>query len=1532
MTVPVGETTNPTAILLDPRGYRISSANVTFAVTPSPDDTGTVDFTGGATVQTAPDGTAWTTVTATSVGKISYAPNFVDTFATSVASGSGLRVTIDAVDPQNVQRIPRYQAVAWQPFAVAGFNVDGAARLSTGKYQHLPIEKAHTRRQAVGTVSVPGVAGPEVKLRSGAAMPRSIVSRPTDRVALAGAAGPEVVDASTAVPLPEPKARLVASTQSLTSCGDAKVVQENVPAGTVLHPPYTVTLTDNTPPTGGTGANGVVGADGIHGHRVGKTISLQLDIKDANGAAPTYPVLVQLNSVGVRHGAIILGPDGEAVTCPSASLVWRPTDDQGGPFANVVRYQLGTLSLYVGVQPDPNNSSQILPVWGSAESLVVFAEAKATGQPTATSTVMVGVHPQPWQPDHFLCIEDGAACPDLFEYWNGYQLDAESSPASSMPMVLLNAYFLKDMYENTVYGCTDTSATQPGSGITVGFADQTAADTEGDPAGYTLSTKWLMDPAPTGTPQSTLSVNYPQDPDNDWCSGTVSKEVTYQFDGGPTHLLVQAQSYEKRLEDMGQTVVDGPMPLIVAPGATKSLATLRDGGELTTPRLVLLALSGSYVTSFVTGWGTEPSSIPGYGWQKVLSPPTCPNLWCWQHWGDTWDLMLETQATAPFRLTLVDAAGRVATDGSFMVHTCPRAEHETDGPLPTQSCTDLKVLTQDGAGTVELTLNQSGSARGYLGIELTKAPIAPGTYYVWVESLGPAGQKYRIRRESDLVGNTEDDEYRGGFKICTVQSGEILDENFHRVYLFTVNEPTRAYVRYYKPSGTESTFAVSLHSLDGQGTEVASAPNVALTRIGGSAVFLSQPIQLLPQWVGSTAAPFLYVDRCDDGTITVTPAATTTTVASVMAASGEKYTVPLGITLPLRAYKGSGHQGQPGAYLCSPAATPSDCPTDPEVLIPSEQVTMTLVDRNGNPVSAEVARMENEPGTDPAYPAKGWYLRAIRTTVKPDGTVATNPEDGQPRVPNGLITVSATTRSGTATATVKITRPSSLECCPGGSCPNATGTCQTAYPGASTLVDLAPLVLDAADASGVPPQYLMAQVAREAGPTPSGDSLNAYAFRYEPTSRDFAIATGDHKTVADNQRFLLHTGKALFNLGINTPGGFATYLPCEMTTGSDPVVDNFQTTPCIPHPDPEPPPDQAPPVERKPPGFVLATLVPDAADPSGATWRIPNIDPSTTAIQLGVIISQGGDPLDGSGFTQIFGDAAPATATQYKVEPETAAGPPPKVLGRITFGAPPQAAPTAAYRPRPTSSADTGAISGFGRSLSADGGPTSLANTIVANNPQCNALPPDGSNLTMTIREWRRRQDQSGCGNQLGDTNQTHRYYKDFQRGELWCLLRDDPSFDVQGQWFASASYGLLQIIPESLRTNLARAGFDDDARTAITAIFDPTASNPALLFDPATCITLGAMMDASAVVAAERGDPLALAWDDHGNPVAYEEACPEDSPTKCSWERLWKRRLRVYNTGSQAGNDGRSVSGTLVTGGYANDVIAKSAHYEPQQ
>ncbi|MCJ7440262.1 MAG: hypothetical protein MUO25_01595, partial [Thermoanaerobaculaceae bacterium] len=47
-----------------------------------------------------------------------------------------------------------------------------------------------------------------------------------------------------------------------------------------VNPPYTVTLTDLTPPTGGSTPNGLVGVEGIHGHRVEKVIRLRIQIRD----------------------------------------------------------------------------------------------------------------------------------------------------------------------------------------------------------------------------------------------------------------------------------------------------------------------------------------------------------------------------------------------------------------------------------------------------------------------------------------------------------------------------------------------------------------------------------------------------------------------------------------------------------------------------------------------------------------------------------------------------------------------------------------------------------------------------------------------------------------------------------------------------------------------------------------------------------------------------------------------------------------------------------------------------------------------------------------------------------------------------------------------------------------------------------------------------------------------------------------------------------------------------------------------------
>ena len=190
------------------------------------------------------------------------------------------------------------------------------------------------------------------------------------------------LDASTAVPLPEIEPDgMPATAQAITSCGAATFTQLNVPAGTVLHPPFTATLTDLTPSTGGTEANGVVDTAGIHGHRIEKSVRLKLEVTDALGAEPTYPVLVQLAMGGPQHGQVILDPDGTRVTCDQAAFIWHDRDAQGTLIAANEEFEIGmgTLSSYVGVAPDPVTPGQVIPVWGTAELLNLSAQAKESG-------------------------------------------------------------------------------------------------------------------------------------------------------------------------------------------------------------------------------------------------------------------------------------------------------------------------------------------------------------------------------------------------------------------------------------------------------------------------------------------------------------------------------------------------------------------------------------------------------------------------------------------------------------------------------------------------------------------------------------------------------------------------------------------------------------------------------------------------------------------------------------------------------------------------------------------------------------------------------------------------------------------------------------------------------------------------------------------------------------------------------------------------------------------------------------------------
>ena len=98
----------------------------------------------------------------------------------------------------------------------------------------------------------------------------------------------------------------------------------------------------------------------------------------------------------------------------------------------------------------------------------------------------------------------------------------------------------------------------------------------------------------------------------------------------------------------------------------------------------------------------------------------------------------------------MDSDFKVIPQTAFRVHRCPRQEHLTEETPDPEPCT-LGPVDSDGTTGIlpSLTLNEAGGQRGYLGIELTKAPVAPGTYYILVESIGPT--PYRIRQGADLV-------------------------------------------------------------------------------------------------------------------------------------------------------------------------------------------------------------------------------------------------------------------------------------------------------------------------------------------------------------------------------------------------------------------------------------------------------------------------------------------------------------------------------------------------------------------------------------------------------------------------------------------------------------------------------------------------------------------------------------------------------------------------------------------------------------
>jgi hypothetical protein len=507
-------------------------------------------------------------------------------------------------------------------------------------------------------------------------------------------------------------------------------------------------------------------------------------------------------------------------------------------FGPVGRLRLGTLAWIAGFVADASKPGGIAPVWTSAETLRITALGiESGGSQDQLTEQTIAVRPEAAKPDHLVCwdVYPSEPCSNTFQYWTGYWSYADGTKTIGNPletklrvgpMQLYNAYFLYDSYGNLTYAPeASTSATQPPPNVTVGFSNQVS--TGPDFAGYALSTSWHNDPQmPQGQMQSTLTVCYPTDagPTPDWQAGSVSKTITYQFDTGSTKLLAQKQSYEARFG-----MEDGLFPLEVSPEAGSGGLPTSAAGD--TPRLVLLALNGTLVKTELLEGAVEPSLEPQKVWKKDGA------VWSYTDDQDQ-STVIETSDQPQFRLSLVDGDGAVVPEGELQAHLCPRYEHFTEGPTPPGQCTASPIAAGPGTGRIDsLTLNQPGAQRGYLGIELTKAPPKQGEYYIKVESLGPS--LYRMRRQGQLTLDTHaTGEHVGYFAICIVSGGEFLDGDFRRVSQVDSVVPKPMFLRITTNEEGPSLSAV-VDTLREDRTLFQRSSPMTLARIGQSNAYLA---------------------------------------------------------------------------------------------------------------------------------------------------------------------------------------------------------------------------------------------------------------------------------------------------------------------------------------------------------------------------------------------------------------------------------------------------------------------------------------------------------------------------------------------------------------------------------------------------------------------------------------------------------------------------------------------------------------------
>jgi hypothetical protein len=542
---------------------------------------------------------------------------------------------------------------------------------------------------------------------------------------------------------------------------------------------------------------------------------------------------------------------------------------------------------------------------------------------------------------------------------------------------------------------------------------------------------------------------------------------------------------------------------------------------------------------------------------------------------------------------------------------------------------------------------------------------------------------------------------------------------------------------------------------------------------------------------------------------------------------GGVYDLPFGLTQQLGLYRSYAFEdGEPLFYACAGV----ECAG--RDLLPPDEMTWTIdpetADDEGD---SQVARLEKEPGPTadrPSDPEAGWYLRGIRMTTKPDGT---------PRVANGVLELHGSSENHQAIVTTRIVKPEHL------------GEQTDGYPVSygDNEYSLEEIVIRHADTYGIPPHYLMSQVAKEASKTSSKPlRLNPYSYRYEPYGFDFRFISGDEAeccrgtthSLLDDPDTESHQGQPFHRAGLPSQASKIEVLPFSTDFGD--VI---------------------------PLRAYGAKVTPVGSLPT-ATLQIANV---TGPIQWNVRLY---DPTEALTFSRTRPGKALSLANAFTVD---------CYRGIITLGEPVNDAAhlRVDYTPVVVRRENVGEFPHFGNALA------TAPSTAEINQHGPNQITPPVDPHT-TIAQW-----ATGRPCNMTLTQKISRYNDSFTPEESCALLTEDPSFGLQGQYYGGASFGLLQVWPANAATTIRSA--PAAKQEALWEIFNPLAEPGTKLFDPDIGVRFGAATDRYIDVR-----------DENDSHQSFEGACPSDSmtppSTACTWERWWARRFTAFNMGSDPG------------------------------